>query len=188
MNRILLVMWSWFAFTPLVAIAQLNKAEMPPRAELAVAAKELAADLKEARELLKKVTDKATRERLELLITRSELKALELEKVLTSTATTRPQALAVSAENFAKLLKGLKAESFDDGKASFVATFATNGRLNCEQARELLKTFSFDDGRSKAAIALYPRLTDPENFFTVLEVFSFDSSRSAVREKLKLNK
>jgi|GEM_PF-4313437 len=164
--------------------AQTTTAE---KAALIASAKELAADLKEARELLKKITDRNTRDRLELLITRSELKVLELEIALAGAATgSAPQAM--TAENFAKLLKGLKAESFDDNKASFIATFAVHGRLNSDQARELLKAFSFDDGRIKSAVLIYPRLTDPENFYQVLDAFSFDSSKNAVREKLKLKK
>lgn len=187
MNRPALVSWFCLALLPALAAAQTKLPEMPPASSLATTAKEVAADLKEVRELLKKVTDKATLERIELLVTRSELKALELEKTLAATAAVPPPT-GIAADNFAKLLKGLKAEKFDDGKVSFIATFAANGRLNCEQARELLKTFSFDDGRTTAAVALYPRLTDPENFFTVLDTFTFDSSRTAVREKLKLKK
>lgn len=187
MNRLVLALWLCLAFVPTVLLGQAKLAEAPPSSALAATARELAADLKEVRELLKKVTDKATRDRIELLVTRSELKALELEKSLAGAAT-NPPPMAISAENFAKLLKGLKAESFDDGKVGFIATFATNGRLTSEQARELLKTFSFDDGRIKSALALHPRLTDPENFFTVLDVFSFDSSRNKVREQLKLKK
>lgn len=167
-----------------------NTAANSNHAAIAAAAKELAVDLKEARELIKKVTDKATRERLELLITRSELKALEFEKAIAgaATVTTTTAPMAISQENFAKLLKGLKAEAFDDGKASFVASFAAQSHLSCAQARELLKAFSFDDGRIKSAVALYPRLTDKENFFTVLDVFSFDASRTEVRQKLNLKK
>ena len=172
------------------ALAQVNPNDKSAHATFVTAAKELAADLKEARELLKKVTDKATRDRLELLITRSELKALEFERGLTAgggVGTGAPP-MAMSAENFAKLLKALKAEAFDDGKVSFIETFAANGRLNAEQARTLLKEFSFDGGRVKSAVVLYPRLTDPENFFLVLDTFSFDTSRNEVREKLKMKK
>jgi NADH dehydrogenase/NADH:ubiquinone oxidoreductase subunit G len=171
-----------------IATAQPNTSTTAATNAVAAAAKELAADLKEARELLKKVTDKTTRDRLELLITRSELKALEMEKLLSGMHVATTQPAAMSAENFAKLLKALKAEAFDDGKTSFVATFAVQGRLNCEQARELLKVFSFDEGRIKSAEVLYPRLTDPEKFYTVLDVFSFDSSRTEVRKKLNLKK
>lgn len=175
-----------FAF----AVASLAYAKTPakkedPAAELSAKVKEIAADLKEARELLAKVADKPTRERLELLITRSELRAVELEKSLAGVA---PAASAppLSAEDFASLMKSLKAESFDEGKASFVALFAQKGRLTCEQAKEILKAFSFDDDRVKSAVLLYPRVTDPENFFKVLDVFSFSSSKDEVRKRLSV--
>lgn len=177
----------WFVCLPFVASAQVPQNNTSHAAAVA-AAKELALDLKEARDLLKKVTDTTTRDRLELLITRSELKAIELEKALAGASLSTAGATPLSTDNFAKLLKGLKAETFDDGKLSFVATFATSGRLSCDQARQLLKEFSFDDDRVKAGVHLYPRLTDPENFFTVFDVFTFDSSRTSLREKLKLNK
>jgi hypothetical protein len=188
MNLRTLVLCSLMVFPALVTQAQGIKIEISGTAGLATATKGLAADLKEARELLGKVSDKPTRERLELLITRSELKVLELEKMFAGGVVPSTGPAPMSAENFAKLLKGLKAESFDDGKKSFIATFAANGRLTSEQARQLLKEFSFDEGRISSAVVLYPRLTDPENFFIVLDVFTFDSSRSSVREKLKLNK
>jgi len=154
-------------------------------AEASAAAKDVAADLREARDLLKKVTDKQTRERLELLLTRSELRIGDIQKNLAGLAAAA-KPVAISTEDFSKLIKGLQAEAFDDGKASFVANFSKGRHFTCAQAREMLKLFSFDAGRGQAAVALYPLLTDPENFFTALEVFTFDSGRKAVREKLKL--
>lgn len=193
MIRYLLVMSFFLALPTSVALAQLggpgSNAANSNHAAIAAAAKELAADLKEARELIKKVTDKATRDRLELLITRSELKALEFEKSLAGAATiTTTAPMAISQENFDKLMKGLKSEAFDDGKTSFVETFASQSHLNCAQAREILKAFSFDEGRIKSAVALYPKITDKQNFFTVLDAFTFDVSRKEVREKLSLKK
>jgi len=166
-----------------LALAQKPAEKNSPGAELATKAKEIATDLKEARDVLKGVADKTTRDRLELLLTRSELRAVELEKSLAGAA---PASITppLSAEDFAKLMKSLKAESFDEGKASFVALFAQKGRLTCEQAREILKAFSFDDDRVKSAVLLYPRVTDPENFFKVLDVFSFSSSKEDVRRKI----
>src|SRR6187399_3204633 len=71
----------------LVVGSSLAQAQTPPKdkdgpSALSAKVKEIAADLKEARELLAKGADKPTRERLELLITRSELRAVELEKSL----------------------------------------------------------------------------------------------------------
>ena len=174
-----------FAFVPFVQAQKPAEKKDGPAAERAAKLKEMVADLKEARELLKGVADKTTRDRLELLITRSELRAVELEKSLAAAAPTAPASPPLSAEDFAGLMKSLKSESFDEGKAAFVALFAQGkARLTCEQARDILKTFSFDDDRVKSAVLLYPRVTDPENFFKVLDVFSFSSSKDEVRKKL----
>jgi hypothetical protein len=180
MNR-LLVPLSFLVLTPAAIVAQ-QPDPQPPQAKLAATVKELVADLKEVRELLKKVDEKGTRDRIELLITRSELKATELEKALAGPASSH--SMAISPENFATLLKSVRAANFDDARLDVVTTFAKHGLLSCDQARQLLKTFSFDEAKVKAAVALYPRLTDRENFFTVLEVFSFDSSRRELREKI----
>jgi hypothetical protein len=155
-----------------------------PAAAADAALKDITADLREARELIKKVTDRPTRDRLELLLTRSELKATELQRSLVTLAPpSRPA--AASAEDFAAFLKTLKGQSFDDGKAAFVENYGRSRSFSSAQVRDMLKEFSFDDGRSKAALALYSRVTDPENFYQALEAFSFDSNRKALQEKLK---
>jgi hypothetical protein len=183
MTRFTLAGWIVLVSASLAQAQLPSKDKDSPSAAAVAKVKEIAADLKEARELLAKVADKPTRDRLELLITRSELRAVELEKSLANVVPASAAA-PLSAEEFAKLLKSLKAESFDEGKASFVALFAAKGRLTCDQAKEILKAFSFDDDRVKSAVLLYPRVTDPENFFRVLDVFSFGSSKEEVRKKL----
>jgi hypothetical protein len=156
-----------------------------PAASARAAARDLAADLREARELLKKVNDRKTRDRLELLLSRAELRAADIQKGLAALAAP-PRRVALSADEFAKFLKGVHANAFDTGKLPFVEDYAKTRWFSSAQVRDVLKDFAFDDGRVKAAVVLHPRLTDPENFFTVLDVFAFDSSRKALREKLKL--
>jgi hypothetical protein len=156
-----------------------------PAASALAAARDLASDLREARELLKKVNDRKTRDRLELLLSRAELKAGDIQKNLAVLAAA-PRRVAQSADEMAKFLKGLNANAFDNGKLPFVEEYARSRWFSSAQAREVLKAFAFDDSRVKAAVVLYPRITDPGNFFTVYDVFAFDSSRKALREKLKL--
>jgi hypothetical protein len=156
-----------------------------PAASARAAARDLAADLRAARELLKKVNDRRTREQLELLLNRAELRAGDIQRDLAALAAP-PRRVALSPVEFAKFMNGLKANAFDNGKVPFVEEYAKTRWFSSAQVREVLKTFAFDDGRIKAAVALYPRLTDPENFFTALDAFAFDSSRKALREKLKL--
>jgi hypothetical protein len=144
--------------------------------------RKIQADLKEARGLLKNVTDKATREKLELLITRSELAAAELAKTI-------PEKAAVLGDaEFAKLLTSLKSNSFDDGKLKFVQTLGARPRFSSAQAKQMLATFSFDRERVPAAVLLHKIVIDPENFFQALEAFSFKSSKDEVMEAIKPKK
>lgn len=142
--------------------------------------RQIALDLKEARGLLAGVADKTTRDKLELLITRSELAIGDLQKRIVAKPTAMPGA------EFDVILKGLKSASFDDDKVKFVKGLGTKVRFTSEQVKSLLAAFSFDAGRTTAAIALHPQVTDPEFYFKALEAFSFESSRREVREKLNL--
>lgn len=141
-------------------------------------------DLREARRLLIDVNDRKLRDQLELLLSRAALKADDLEELLAGSSRGRAR-LAMTDEAFAKLLKSLKEQSFDEQKVEFIETFVKDRPLNCGQAAELLKTLSFDEGRVKAAIILYPGLVDSENFFEVLKVFPFESSREEVMKAVR---
>jgi hypothetical protein len=150
----------------------------------AVAVDSLKKDLRDARRLLVDVNDRKLRDQLELLLSRAALKAEDLEELLASSSRV-PAKAPITDEDFAKLLKNLKDQSFDEQKVEFIKTFVKGRPLNCEQATELLKTLSFDDGRIQAAIILHPGLVDAENFFEVLKVFPFDSSRQQVMEAIR---
>ena len=147
-------------------------------------ADELIRNLGEARKALGGVSNRGTRDKLELLITRAELQANDLRKdligVLSSSATVRP----MSDADFAKLLAQVKKEAFDNNRVDLVKQISTGNRFTSAQAREILKTFAFDQGRSDAALALYPQVVDPGNFFQALDVFSFDSAKRDVMKKL----
>jgi hypothetical protein len=184
----------WFGFAVLTLVplafcsgqsAPAGKEKTTPVANAQAAAKDVASDLREARGLLKKVGDKKTRERLELLLTRAELRTTEIQKTLAALGS-GPKRTLLSAETFAAFLKSVKGNTFDNEKASFVESQASTRYFTSAQARDILKTFSFDDGRVTAGLALYPRVIDPENFFVVYEVFTFDTGRKALRDKLKL--
>jgi len=156
-----------------------------PITKAAAANRQLLMALHDAQEALKTINDKRARERLELLLSRAELRANEVQKELAIlAAASRPTALP--AEEFNKILAALKTQSFDKDKVPFIENLGKSRYYTCAQVRALLKEFSFDDGRGKAAVALYPQIIDPDNFFTVLEVFVFDSGRKAVRDKLNL--
>lgn len=161
------------------------KDKLVPGAKSAATAKQMAADLREALDLVNTLPKGKTRDRLELLLRRAQDKADDIKSDMAALAAAAKPA-AVSEADFAKILAGLKAQTFDKDKVPFVENLGKSRHYTCAQVGALLKVFSFDDGRGKAAVALYPQILDPENFFTVLEVFTFDSGRKAVREQLKL--
>jgi hypothetical protein len=172
---------------PLVAGQQspAGKDKPNPIVKAATANRQLIAELRDAQDLLKNIPDRRTRERLEVLLTRAELRANDVQKELASLAAAARPAAVPEAE-FAKIHTGLKALPFDKDKVLFIENLGSARHFTSSQARALLKEFAFDDGRGKAAVALHPQVLDPENFGTVLEVFTFDSGRKALREKLNL--
>jgi hypothetical protein len=146
-------------------------------------------DLREARTLAERIGDKAVREKMELILSRAELRARDLSDDLARArpAPAQPSGpAALTAPEFEKLLKGLKQEAFDDGKLTYLENFATARPLTCEQAATLLKNFSFDQGRVKATKLLYPKLVDKQNFNDVLNVFVFPNYKAEARTAVGL--
>lgn len=149
------------------------------------ALKQLQDEIGTARKLLPDIRDKLTRDRLDLALTRAQLKATELEKELGALAApARP--VAMTQAEFDDFLKGFRAGSFDKDRLVFVQNFTKKNYFTSKQAADLLRGFSFDNDRVTAAITLHPRVVDPDNFHLALATFSFDSGRKAVREALKL--
>jgi hypothetical protein len=96
--------------------------------------------------------------------------------------------MEVDPAEFTRLLKGLQAESFDSGRLSFVEGMSPADRFTSEQVRQLLSEFAFDGERADAAVALHPRVVDPENFYLALDAFDHDSGFSAITQKLALDR
>ena len=140
-------------------------------------------DLHEARELLKKVPASVNRDRIELLLTRTELQLKQLGMGMGGLIA-RPKPIA--AEDFNRLSISLRNQAFDKDKYLFLETNMHARFFTCDQASQLLRHFSFDTDRIKGAVALYPQLVDAENFHRVLEVFTFETNRKAVMERIKM--
>jgi hypothetical protein len=97
-----------------------------------------------------------------------------------------PEGEAVSDQELKALVARLKGALPDAGKLAFLKIIVHGRFFTCDVAAELLSQFDFDSDREKAALAIYPRLSDPQNFYRVLTVFTFDAGRQSVRDKLEL--
>jgi hypothetical protein len=148
--------------------------------------RDLLVDVREAKTLAGVVGEKAVREKLELALLRAERRAENLERLLAAVGPAGPAALA--GDEFAQLLKSVKAESFDNRRVPIVKDATRHAHFTCAQAADLVKAMSFGEGRTTTAIALHPRLVDPVNFHRVLAAMQFDSEKDTVRKALKLDK
>ena len=99
--------------------------------------------------------------------------------------TANAPAIAMSNDDFAKLLKGIKDQSFDDGKRKYLEALPKTTRITSAQAKELLATFSFDRDRVPAGVHLHGLVVDPELFVTVLDAFTFKSGKDELLSKIK---
>ncbi|MFO0953849.1 MAG: DUF4476 domain-containing protein [Isosphaeraceae bacterium] len=162
--------------------------QIPPRPSARQRVEQLRADLREAQSVVKGLADRRARDRLELLLTRAELHASELQNA--AAQLDRPPVFVavprvVTDAEFAPMLKAVKDQSFDNRKLEVVQSFGKTRRFTSAQVKQLTQAFTFENDRVKAAVWLHPLLADPENFFMVLEAFTFDSSKNAVRQQIK---
>ncbi len=98
----------------------------------------------------------------------------------------QPAPVTMPPAAFATLRGAIQTESFSDGKLRVLRSALDAHRLNVQQAAQLLPLFDFSSDRVEAAVAIYPRLVDPENFFQLYGGFDFESDKEAVRKQLGL--
>ena len=57
--------------------------------------------------------------------------------------------------------------------------------ISAPRETKILKTLSFDEGRIKTAIVLYPSIVNQEDFYEILKILPFESSRKKVMEAIR---
>ncbi len=151
-------------------------------------ARAISRDVRAVRDLLPASLDARTRMSIEGFLTHVEHRAARLgddipELTAASVAPGRRAGRSYGAA--AILAEALKSQHFDSDRAALMKLVYGYCSFTCGEAREVLKTYTFDTDRKEAALLLYPRLLDPERFDIALEAFTFESSKREVREKVK---
>ena len=98
----------------------------------------------------------------------------------------QPAPVEMPPAAFASLRGAIATESFSDGKLAVLNTALADHMLSVQQASQLLPLYDFSSDRVEAAVAIHPRLVDPEGFFQLYAAFDFESDKEEVREKLGL--
>ena len=87
----------------------------------------------------------------------------------------------ITDEAFADLLKTLRAEAMDDTKKSLARQMlAGRPRFLSRQIRDLVKVFTFDDGRLEISKYAFDSAVDPENYYLVNQAFVFSDRKEAL--------
>ena len=142
-------------------------------------AQRIAVDFKDLRAQIARLPDGQLRQQMLQTLTRLETDSRRFTELTAGTALNHK---AVSADDLAKLLRALKTENFDEKRLPILRAGTTRVQLTSEQARVLVNTLASSDSRKRAAILLYPRVLDPNNFSLVLNVIPYASDRDdAVR-------
>jgi hypothetical protein len=87
---------------------------------------------------------------------------------------------------FASLKGAIQVESFSDGKLRVLRSALADHHLEVQQAAQLLPLYDFSSDRVEAAVAIHPRLVDPQNFYQLYASFDFESDKEEVRKRLGL--
>lgn len=96
----------------------------------------------------------------------------------------RPVATGLSPETFDRLLASVKKEPFDDEKIKLITAVAKQAPMITSQLAPLLKDIRSDERKLQLAKALYASTADKQNYFTLADVFTFQSSKKDLMDYL----
>jgi hypothetical protein len=142
-------------------------------------------------ELADEAQDKAERKALRSQAVTLEQSVAATHKVLDALAArdddkpakpAKPQPM--TSAQFGQLVEAIRSASFDDDKVGVVRLAAQTNWFLASQGAAVMDLISFDDGKIDAAAAMWPRITDPENYFVMLNKLNFDSSKEKLRKRV----
>lgn len=92
----------------------------------------------------------------------------------------------MNSAQFSSLTGAINSEAFGDGKLRTLQSASSGSFFTSQQAKSLVSLYTFGDDKIEAAVMLYPRVLDPENFYIVYGAFNFESEKEEVRQRLGL--
>lgn len=84
----------------------------------------------------------------------------------------------------AGILRALEGTSFDKDRLPVLRSAVRDRAFTTDQVKTLLGTFDFSKNQVDAAILLHPQVVDPQNWYSVYEVFTFESDKRRLRQAI----
>jgi len=94
----------------------------------------------------------------------------------------------MSIKDYKDAYETIKNTSFDDSKLKIAETIVKNNCISTEQAIDIIKLLSFDKNKLTFAKLAYHYVYDPNNYYKVINAFSFSSSKDEITNYINANK
>lgn len=90
--------------------------------------------------------------------------------------------MPMDSRTFADAKQSINNSSFDDTKLSTAKTILSSNYVTTDQVMEICNLFSFENNKMVFAKFAYGRVVDPQNYYRVGQVFSFDANKKALND------
>jgi len=91
----------------------------------------------------------------------------------------------MDAGRFDALAKRLRELSFSRDQLSYLQDAVRHQRFTTDQVRTVMKVFSFDADKVKAAVAMYPAVLDKADFYRAQDELTFEADRERLRAEVR---
>lgn len=93
---------------------------------------------------------------------------------------------AMSDREFSRFVAQIQAENFSSDRLQLVQVAAAGNYFTSSQVTAVVHLMTFGSNRVDAAVLLYPRVVDQDDFYQVFAAFTFDSNKRKVRKQLNI--
>jgi hypothetical protein len=94
----------------------------------------------------------------------------------------------MSETDFRAAKNSISSTSFDDTKQSTFKQVVSSKCVNTAQVKEMLQLFSFEDTQVDMAKYAYTYVVDPSNYYTINDIFTFDSNKDELSNYVMTNR
>ncbi|MGG9971329.1 DUF4476 domain-containing protein [Ferruginibacter sp. SUN002] len=94
----------------------------------------------------------------------------------------------MSSSQFEQFKQTIKKEVFSDTKVAIAKQGISSNYFSAGQVKEILQLFTFEDNKLDVAKYAYKYTIDQNNYYTILDVFTFSSSKTELMDYIQKNK
>jgi hypothetical protein len=94
----------------------------------------------------------------------------------------------MSSTDLTAAKNSMTSASFEDTKISTFKQIVSSKCIITSQVKELLQIFTFEDSKLSMAKYAYSYVADPSNYYTINDIFTFDSSKSELSDYVTNNR